>query len=133
MNGFGAAFGSIELELSLPVAPQLDEVPSQIVNEGETLSIANRVANLDFLAGQPQFSLEPGAPAGARIDSVTGVFNWTPSETQGSSKNTIGVKVSDSTAPQLPQMGAATTVTGAGVGAGAGAVPATLGAAAGVG
>ena len=29
------------------------------------------------------FSLDAGAPAGAAINSASGIFNWTPSEAQG--------------------------------------------------
>lgn len=41
------------------------------------------------------FSLDPGAPAGANIDPVTGVFTWTPTDVQGPSTNLITVRVSD--------------------------------------
>jgi hypothetical protein len=45
------------------------------------------------------FSLEPGAPAGAAIDSATGQFSWTPGEGQGPGTNLIGVRVTDISLP----------------------------------
>ena len=42
-----------------------------------------------------RFALDPGAPAGATLDPVTGLFRWRPSDIQGPSTNTIVVRVSD--------------------------------------
>jgi hypothetical protein len=43
--------------------------------------------------------LEPGAPAGANINSTNGVFTWTPTEAQGPSTNLITVLVTDNGSP----------------------------------
>jgi hypothetical protein len=44
------------------------------------------------------FSLDPGAPAGAGIDSVTGVFDWTPS---AAGLYTVTVRVTDNGSPNM--------------------------------
>jgi hypothetical protein len=41
------------------------------------------------------FSLGPGAPSGASIDPLTGVFNWTPTEAQGPGSYPVKVIVTD--------------------------------------
>ena len=40
-----------------------------------------------------------GAPDGAAIDPLTGVFTWTPTEAQGPQTYTVTVRVIDSTLP----------------------------------
>lgn len=40
-------------------------------------------------------SLDAGAPAGAAIDSATGVFSWTPSEADGPVQFDVTVRVTD--------------------------------------
>jgi hypothetical protein len=45
------------------------------------------------------YALEPGAPAGAVINAASGAFSWTPAEAQGSTTNTITVKVTDNGVP----------------------------------
>ncbi len=76
-------------------------IPDQAVDEGEELM-------LELLAGDPDlplqtltFSLDPGAPEGATIDPVTGVFAWTPSEPQGPGIHPVTVRVTDNGEPPL--------------------------------
>ena len=45
------------------------------------------------------FSLDAGAPAGASINPVTGVFTWTPTEAQGPGVYPITVRVTDNGQP----------------------------------
>jgi pectin methylesterase-like acyl-CoA thioesterase len=47
------------------------------------------------------FSLDPGAPEGASIDPVSGLFTWTPSEAQGPGTYPITVRVTDNGEPPL--------------------------------
>src|SRR5207249_2272590 len=47
------------------------------------------------------YSLEAGAPAGAAINAVSGVFTWTPNEAQGPGTYTIPVRVTDNGGPNL--------------------------------
>ena len=47
------------------------------------------------------YSIGAGAPEGAAIDPVTGVFNWIPTEAQGPGSFQIGVIVTDNGTPPL--------------------------------
>jgi hypothetical protein len=47
------------------------------------------------------FVLDPGAPSGATLDPVTGVFRWTPAEAQGPGEHVFTVRVRDDGIPSL--------------------------------
>jgi hypothetical protein len=47
------------------------------------------------------FSLDPGAPPGARIGKATGVFTWLPTRQQARSTNLVTVRVTDDGSPPL--------------------------------
>ena len=47
------------------------------------------------------FTLEPGAPEGARINSTSGLFTWTPTVEQGDVNFAIRVRVTDDGVPPL--------------------------------
>src|SRR5205807_1052936 len=53
------------------------------------------------------YSLDPGAPNGAAIDSSTGVFTWTPTEAQGPGIYQLTIRVTDN---GLPAASAAETI-----------------------
>jgi outer membrane protein assembly factor BamB len=80
--------------------PQIDPVPDQVLDELSPFTL--RITATDATAS-PQtlaFSLL-SPPPGAAIDSVTGVFTWTPKEEQGPGFYTITVVVSDDGVPSL--------------------------------
>jgi uncharacterized repeat protein (TIGR01451 family) len=81
-------------------APELAPVASQVVAEGSTLALTNSVIDPDLPGDQITFTLI-GPPAGAAIDPSTGVFTWTPSESQGPATNTITVLALDNGSPPL--------------------------------
>ena len=66
-------------------------------NEGETLNFTATATDADLPSNTLTFSLV-GAPSGASINANSGVFTWTPSETQGQGSYTFTVLVSDGTA-----------------------------------
>ena len=76
----------------LNVAPTVDAIGDQNVNEGSLLSFKAEARSpnpgIPFI-----FSLAPGAPAGASIDSQTGLFTWTP--TDGAASQSITVRAGD--------------------------------------
>ena len=78
--------------------PVLAFIPDQISNEGGTLSFTNAATDIDQPPQTLTFSLVSG-PAGATNDPVSGVFTWTPSESQGPGTNTIVVAVTDNGVP----------------------------------
>ena len=80
--------------------PVLDPIPPFPPLDEETL------LTILFTAKNPDddtltFSLDPGAPTGASIDPVTGVFTWTPTEAQGPGSYSVTVRVTDDGTPSL--------------------------------
>jgi len=76
------------------VAPVLDPIGPQEVDEGSELTFTAEASDEDVPVQELEFSLED-APEGASIDPVTGEFSWTPSEEQGPGVYFIVVCVSD--------------------------------------
>jgi len=93
------SFTVIVNEVNLP--PSLAAIPDQTVDEGVPLSLTVTATDPDLPAQTLRFSLESDAPAGARVDPVSGLFTWTPSEEQGPGTNRITVRVTDSGIPGL--------------------------------
>ncbi|TVR48813.1 MAG: tandem-95 repeat protein, partial [Puniceicoccaceae bacterium] len=80
--------------------PVLAPISDRTIDERQTLSFT--IAASDPNPGDIlSFRLEPGAPAGATLDPVTGRFRWPTGEIHGGSVYTIGVRVSDSGLPPL--------------------------------
>lgn len=82
-----------EQSFDLVVLPAAEILPisNRSIEEGSLLTLAVETeAESDMLP--LTFSLS-GAPAGATIDSTTGVFRWTPSEAQGPGEHSITVEV----------------------------------------
>jgi hypothetical protein len=79
--------------------PRLAPIADQVVNEGVTLNLTATATDRDVPAAQRlTFSLV-NAPAGASINSSTGAFSWTPSESQGPGVYPITVRVTDNGTP----------------------------------
>jgi len=85
-NNFASASVSITTNLSTTVPIHFS------VNELKTLKFTNSVADLNLRPGSLFFTMN-NAPSGAAVDLLTGVFMWTPNETQGPSTNIIYVVV----------------------------------------
>jgi hypothetical protein len=76
-------------------APVLSGVPAAVtINELVAYSFDADATDADIPAQTLIFSLV-GAPAGASINSTTGVFNWTPTEAQGPGVYSFTVRVTD--------------------------------------
>ncbi len=81
--------------------PILDPIASRSIREGETLVIANRAIDPDIPTQILTFSLGAGAPVGATLDPASGVFRWTPFNSQGGSTYPVEIVVRDSGTPPL--------------------------------
>ncbi|MCX6904549.1 MAG: lamin tail domain-containing protein, partial [Verrucomicrobia bacterium] len=75
--------------------PVLDPIPDQTVVEGALLTFTATATDSNTPAQILSFSLDPGAPSGAFINSDTGVFTWVPTEAQGPGSYQITLRVTD--------------------------------------
>jgi len=82
------------------LAPQITPVAPQTIDEETTLSFTVTASDPDSPPNGLSFSLE-GAPPGASINSQTGLFSWTPDESQGTGQYSVIVKVTDDRQPAL--------------------------------
>ena len=82
-------------------APVLETIARQTNIVGRTLTIQVSGSDEDFPSNELRYSLDPGAPAGASIDPITGVFAWTPGPASASTTNSITVRVTDNGSPAL--------------------------------
>ncbi len=91
-----------------PRAPNSTNAPPVITFPGDKTVVLGQTLSFQVAATDPQsppqlltFALEPGAPAGAIIDSNSGVFTWTPAAAQAPSLNLLKVRVTDNGTPSL--------------------------------
>ena len=77
--------------------PALQPIPDQMITLSQTVTVLAMATDSDVPAQLLTFSLAPGAPAGAAIDPVTGLFNWKPT---APGTNTITVLVTDNGVPR---------------------------------
>ena len=77
-------------------APVLGAIGNKTVNEETLLTFTATATDADLPANTLTFSLV-GAPSGASINPITGVFTWTPTEAQGPGSYAFTVRVSDGT------------------------------------
>ncbi len=82
-------------------APVLAYIGDQTVPEGALLSFTAAATDADLPANTLTYSLDAGTPAGASIDSATGLFTWTPTEAQGPGVYPVTVRVTDNGTPPL--------------------------------
>lgn len=81
-------------------APILAVPSDQTINELTTLSVSASATDSDIPANTLTFSLL-SPPSGMSINLASGAINWTPTEAQGPSTNTIVVVVTDNGSPAL--------------------------------
>ncbi|MDB6025946.1 MAG: putative Ig domain protein [Verrucomicrobiales bacterium] len=81
-----------------------------VVDTGKTITMNNSAADADDPKQALTFSLEPGSPEGAEIDSKSGTLTWTPTAAQSPSTNVIGIRVTDDGTPTLSDMKTVTIV-----------------------
>jgi len=82
-------------------APVLGAIGDQTVNEATPLTFTASATDIDTPPDTLTYSLDGGAPAGAAIDPLTGVFGWTPVEADGPGTYSVTVRVTDDGTPTL--------------------------------
>jgi len=80
-------------------APVLAAISNRIVHAGSSVVVSNSATDSDIPANVLTFSLDPGAPPAASINSTNGIFNWTTASTDAGSANPITVRVTDNGPP----------------------------------
>ena len=78
----------------------LAAIPDRTVHAGSTVVFTNTASDEDT-ADTLSFSLDDNAPAGANIDTVSGIFTWTPADADSNTTNSIVVMVTDDGEPPL--------------------------------
>lgn len=81
--------------------PVLASIGNRTVHAGATVTFTNSATDTDIPANILAYSLDPGAPADAGIDPVTGVFTWTTTNAPPNTTNAITVRVTDDGTPRL--------------------------------
>ena len=81
-------------------APVLVAVADRTIHAMTTLTITNSATDADLPANVLTYSLDPGAPPAASVNSATGVFSWTPNDADADSTNSINLRVTDDGAPE---------------------------------
>jgi hypothetical protein len=96
-------------------APVLDPIPDRISQAGNPITFRASATDPDIPPNALVFTLEPGAPAGAAIDPVTGDFSWIPTAVQAQSDYSISVRVTDDGLPPLSDTSSFTVTVTAGL------------------
>ncbi|MEI8291498.1 MAG: immunoglobulin domain-containing protein [Verrucomicrobiota bacterium] len=98
-NGSGSVTSAVAT-LTVNTPPLLAAISNQTVVAGATLVVSNSASDADVPLQTLSFNLL-SAPAGASINTNSGVFTWRPAIAQAPSTQAVGVVVSDSGVPVL--------------------------------
>ncbi len=82
-------------------APIISAIAQRTIDEETELVVSMSATDLDAPTNRLTFSLTSSAPSGSTIDAATGIFRWTPTETQGPLTNSIQIVVTDDGFPNL--------------------------------
>ena len=85
-------------------SPTLSAIAGQSLQGETTLQLTASATDLDAPAQTLTFSLAPGAPAGASINSSSGAFTWTPSAAQVPGDYSVSIVVTDDGVPPLTDL-----------------------------
>jgi hypothetical protein len=103
-NGSPPLGDSVSFQVAVPevnTAPSLVPIGDQSVDEGQTLEFVAVGSDDDLPKQSLVYSLDAGAPTGANIDAISGLFRWSPGETDGPGSYPVTVIVFDSGNPSL--------------------------------
>lgn len=78
--------------------PVIEKIDRQAINTGEELKLEIQARDPDIPSRPLKFSLAPDAPAGAKLDPVSGEFSWTPQDGGPDELHQITVRVEEAVA-----------------------------------
>ena len=81
--------------------PVLEPIGDRQISELDVLTFGVAASDADSPASGLTFGLDSGAPDGATIHPNTGVFSWTPTESQGPGTYDVTIRVTDDGTPPL--------------------------------
>jgi hypothetical protein len=81
--------------------PVIAPIPNKTIAPEQFLTFAVSATDTDAPPNVLTFSLDPGAPAGASVNSANGLFSWRPTRAQAPSTNGITVRATDDGIPPL--------------------------------
>ena len=87
------------VEINSP--PELAAIPNIVVSPGRTVSFTASATDLDLPTQAVTYTLENGAPAGASVDLLTGVFSWATDAGAARTTNQMTLTASDNGVPRL--------------------------------
>jgi hypothetical protein len=82
-------------------APVVGSIADLVVMESQLLLVNATAMDAEAPPQTLIFSLDPGVPAGATINSANGLFSWRPAAAETPSTNLITVRVTDDGAPPM--------------------------------
>jgi uncharacterized repeat protein (TIGR01451 family) len=81
--------------------PILSPIADRTLHAGSLLTVTNSASDPDIPPNNLTFSLDPGAPPAATINSTNGLLLWPTADTDANTTNTIAVRVTDDGTPAL--------------------------------
>jgi hypothetical protein len=100
-SGYNGQSAHFEFRSYRNLVSTLVTIPDVTMNEEQLVSIGVKASDPDVPLQALAFSLGAGVPTGASINTNTGVFTWTPVESQGPGTYPISVIVTDNGPPPL--------------------------------
>lgn len=81
--------------------PQLTPVTARLIHAGVTLALTNSASDTDVPANTLTFTLDPGAPPAATLQSASGILAWPTTDADAGTTNSFTVRVTDDGIPPL--------------------------------
>ena len=81
--------------------PSLASIADRTIHAGGVLAVTNSATDPAVPSHQLTYSVDPGAPSGVAINPTTGVLSWATTPACACTTNTITVRVTQTSAPNL--------------------------------
>ncbi len=100
-NGAGESASSIAGDFTGNHAPTLASISNVVADVARGFFFKAQAADVDAPANLLAYSLDPGAPATARVNPTNGFFWWIPARGDANTTNLITLRVTDNGSPPL--------------------------------